>query len=350
MRKNILLLLLTAMLALPAFAEDIKLQDNPPDRYVVVKGDTLWHIAGRFLKQPWRWPEIWRMNREQIKNPDLIFPGDVIVLDRSEGTPRLRLLKNSKYTQDSLETVKLSPRVRVEDLKATAIPAISPADIEPFLGKPLILDKDGLQKAPVIVAAQEGRLMLGSNDTAYVQGLDRKQGTSWQIYRPGVAVVDPDTHKTLGYQSTYLGTARVVAFGDPTTIRIGEAREEINVGDRLIAPPEKDALTRFIPHAPSRAVRAKIISGYGSRSNELGRNDIVVLNKGDQEGLEVGDVLALYRHGAEIETAAAKGGEVKLPDERYGLVLVFRTFKQVAYGLVVQATRPVLPGDEVLNP
>lgn len=350
MRKYTLLLLLTGLLALPALAETIKLQDNPPARYVVVKGDTLWDISGRFLKQPWRWPEIWRMNREQIKNPNLIYPGDVIVLDRSGSEPRLRLLRHAKVEpQEALETVKLTPRVRVEKI-TTAIPAIPPADIEPFLSKPLIVEKDGLKGAPVIVAAEEGRLMLGSGDTAYVKGLHRNQGVHWQVYRPGKPVVDPDDGKVLGYQAVYLGDARVTAFGKPSTIQIENAKQEINVGDRLVAPPDNGAFVRFVPHAPDRPVSAKVVAGYAGRLNEFGRDDIVLLNRGTQQGLEVGDVLALYRHGGKLADAGADGKSIRLPDERYGLVFVFRTFGGLSYGLVLQASRPVMPGDKAVNP
>ena len=157
--------------AFAASSED--LQETAPDTYTVVRGDTLWGISARFLKQPWRWPELWKMNQDQIRNPHLIYPGDVIVLDRSAREARLRLVQSG--------TVKLSPRVRVEPLAAQAVPSISPAAIAPFLSKPLVVGQDELASAPRIVATQESRVALGTGDIAYVEGLSKDRGTSWQI-------------------------------------------------------------------------------------------------------------------------------------------------------------------------
>lgn len=353
MRK---LLVLTAVsllgfISLSAGADEIQLQDNPPERYVVVKGDTLWDIAGRFLKQPWRWPEIWGMNREQIKDPHWIYPGDVIILDKSGATPTLRLVKGEKFTKGEAgerNMVKLSPTIRVEEGRIGAIPSISPSAIEPFLSKPLVTSATGLEKSPYLVAAEEGRVILGTGNKAYVRGVKAQDGAYWQVYRAGQALIDPDSKETLGYEAVYLGDVTVTHTGDPATVEITKAVLEINAGDRLVPPPDQ-TFNAYVPHAPDKAIKGKVISAYGGVA-EAGQNAIVTINKGSRDGLENGHVLALYRHG---ETAKPLYGEkegVKLPDERYGLVFVFRVFERVSYALTVQTNRPVKMLDVVQTP
>jgi len=349
MRKSIIALALSGFLAMQAAADEVQLQDNPPDRHVVVKGDTLWGISGKFLKQPWRWPEIWNMNKDQIKNPDLIYPGDLIVLDKSGKSPHLRLIKNAKYGSDGREVVKLSPQIRTELIKTSAIPAIPIADIEPFLSEPLVIEKNGLENAPAIVATEESRVVVGTGNIAYVDGI-KDAVAFWQIFRPGTALVDPDTKEVLGYEATYLGDAKVNAHGSPSTIEITKSKQEINKGDRLVPAPSE--FTRnYVPHAPEKTIKARIISAYGGGLREFGRNNIVTLNKGISDGIEVGHVLALYRNGDSVKPVQTdKDGTIKLPDERYGLVFVFRTFNRVSYALVVQSTRSVHILDNVQNP
>lgn len=353
MRKLILALLLTGSMTATAIADELRLQDNPPDRYTVVKGDTLWDISGRFLKEPWRWPEIWGMNRDAIKDPHWIYPGDVIVLDRSGKSPRLRLMRNQKYNPRGLEVVKLSPKVRVEDTTKGAVPSISPAAIEPFLSQPLVVEEKALNTAPQIVAAREQRVVLGRGDTAYVTGLDAKDGEFWQIYRPGRPLVDPETKKVLGYEAVYLGDARVTAFDKTSTIQITKSAQEITSGDRLI-PASKETFITYVPHAPEQSIKGSVMSMYGGVS-EVGANSIITINRGASDGLERGHVVALYRHGDTVKALKDDGLRndkefVKLPDERYGLAFVFRTFNHVSYALVTQASRPVQLSDKVLNP
>jgi len=353
MRKSIIFALLAATLAAtPVMAEQqtrVKLQDNAPDRYVVVKGDTLWAIAAKFLKDPWRWPEMWKMNREQIKNPHLIYPGDVIVLDRSGPQPELKIEMGG--------TVKLSPRIRVEDVSKQAIPSIPPKVIEPFLSRPLVIEADGLDNAPRIIAAQADRVYLGSNDVAYVSGIkDSKVGSQWQIYRPGKPIIDPESGKTLGYEAVYLGESRVTRAGDPATILIFGAQREIGKGDRLVAAGPL-TFESYVPHAPTIPIQGRIIATRGGLG-ETGPQNVVTINRGSRDGLEPGHVLALLRLGRTVEDRTPnhkwfgvdKVKETKLPDERYGLVFVFRTFDRVSFALVMSATRPVLVGDVVTTP
>lgn len=344
MKKPILALILLFSLSSLSTATEIALQDHHPDRYVVVKGDTLWGIAGKFLKEPWRWPEIWKMNKQQIKNPHWIYPGDMIVLDMSSGSPELRLVKG-------IESIKLSPRIRVEPAEASAIPSIPQTAIGPFLSKPLVIAEGELEKAPYIIGTEESRVILGAGNSAYVQSIIEGGALNWHIYRPGKALVDPDSNVTLGYEAVYLGDAKITRFGAPATINITKSTQEINNGDRLVEMKE-EATSAFVPHAPEKTISGRIISAYGG-VDEVGKGSIVTLNKGRQDGLEIGHVLALHRHGRSISPGAHDNTSpeiVKLPDERYGLVFVFRVFDKLSYALVMQSERPVQMLDDVRTP
>lgn len=340
------LILISSLLSAQALADEpVRLQDNPPDRYVVVKGDTLWGISGRFLKDPWQWPQIWGMNREQIKNPHLIYPGDIIVLDLSRQPPSLRLVTGEQVVGGVVggrETVKLSPQVRAEPRERAHIPTIPAAAIEPFLSQPLVIEAGGLDNAPRIVATDGDRVVLGGGDRAYAYKLPTDQGVDWQIYRAGKPLVDPDTREVLGYEAIYLGEAKVIKFEErldtASPIEITKSTLEINTGDRLVLGT-KVAIDNYVPHAPEKLIKARIISAYGGIT-EVGQGAIVTINKGTRDDIERGHVLALYRHSP---PAKNKKGEIvlRIPDERYGLLLVFRTFQKVSYALVMHTTRPV---------
>ena len=345
MKKPILALILLFGLSSLSAAANIEMQDHHPDHYVVVKGDTLWGIAGKFLKDPWRWPEIWKLNAQQIKNPHWIYPGDLIVLDTTSGSPVLRLVKGDT------ETVKLSPRVRAEPIEARAIPSIPPAEIGPFLSRPLVIAKDELDKSPYIIGTDDDRVILGSGNTAYVQAIGEGGGLRWHIYRPGKALNEPDSEETLGYEAVYLGDAKATRFGEPATVEITKAVREINIGDRLVEAKE-EVVNAYVPHAPEKNISGRVISAYGGVA-EVGKGSTVTLNKGTRDGLEIGHVLALYRHGRSIAPSdhdTSSPDPVKLPDERYGLVFVFRVFDRLSYALVMQSTRPVQLLDDVRTP
>lgn len=344
MKKPILALILLFGLSSIAAATEIALQDNPPDHYVVVKGDTLWGIAGKFLKEPWRWPEIWKMNKAQIKNPHWIYPGDMIVLDNVNGSPELRLVKGQ-------EAIKLSPRVRAEPTEASAIPSIPTTEIGPFLSKPLVIAQGELDKAPYIIGTEENRVVIGAGNTAYVQAIPQGGPLHWQIYRQGKALVDPDTGEILGHEAVYLGDAKVKRYGDPASVDILRSVQEILIGDRMVEARE-DSISAYAPHAPEKMVNGRIVSAYGGVA-EVGSGSIVTLNRGRRDGLEIGHVLALYRHGLSVrpdESDKVSPETVKLPDERYGLVFVFRVFDKLSYALVMQTTRPVQLEDDVRTP
>ncbi len=336
------LLLVFSSLALvcpPAWSEPaapLELAENAPDRHIVVRGDTLWDIAAKFLKEPYRWPEIWRLNQEEIKNPHRIYPGQVLLLDRREAVPRLVLG----------EMVKVEPRIHSSE-ERQAIPSIPQQVIEPFLARPLVLDAEAPEGTARIVATPEQRVNIGQGDIAYATGVT--DGVKlWNIYRPGKPLVDPETEEVLGVETIFLGSARVIRSGEPATLEIVASTREISRGDQLLPAPRPDIIS-YVPHAPAASLSARVISVYGSVA-EGGRNSIVSLSRGKKDGLEVGHVLALYRSGREVNAYSGQSDTVKLPDERYGLLFVFRVFDRVAYALVMNVSRSVLPGDLVKNP
>ncbi len=321
-----------------------QLRSDAPDQYTVVKGDTLWDISEKFFMDPWRWPYIWGMNKDSIRDPHWIYPGEIIVLDRETGTLHVGPLPNKEVTSSN-PVVKLSPSVRPEASLHSAIPSIPSNAIEPFLSQPLIIEDSALSNAPTLVGLHEGRVILGSGDIAYARGLNEEQGKSWQIYRPGKTFVDPDTKEVLGHEAIYLGRADVSAFGELSTVFITESKLEINQGDRLIVPSDS-VNPHYLPRAPEEHIDARIISIYGGVS-QAGQNTVVTLNKGARDGLENGHVLALLSKGL---ITKYEGKNVTLPDENYGLVFVFRVFDKVSYALVMQTRLPAKLLDRAVTP
>jgi hypothetical protein len=348
----------------------IAFKQDAPDRYVVVRGDTLWGISERFTDSPWRWPEIWNFNREQIRNPHWIYPGDVIVLDRVSG--RLSIAGRDAASgaagtgagaagrgglegSGTVGTVKLSPRVRAESTAKDAIPSIPANIIEPFLSRPLLVEPDGLDDAPTIIGTEDNRVIIEAGNRAYVRGIGDSMEENWFIYRRGKALVDPDTSVTLGYEAIYLGTARVSRAGDPATVQLTTVTQEVGRGDKLL-PAGVPEVPNYAPHAPSVFMQGRIIGVYGGlgKLGEGGPQSIVTLNRGRADGVEVGHVFALYRPGPVIADASRMTSSgpatFKLPDERYGLAFVFRIFDRVSYALVMRVTRPVNALDVIQTP
>ena len=334
-------LILAATVACATAAERLELVDNPPERHIVVKGDTLWDISGKFLKQPWRWPDIWRMNQDQIKNPHLIYPGDIVWLDLSDGNPRLRLGK-------PLGNDKLQPKVYSTAIQQV-IPSIPPKSIEPFISQPLIIEPGDATVTTRIVTTQEDRVILGNGDTAFVSGIPDASVEKWHIFRPGKPLKDPDTGETIAQEAFFLGNATLVEPGEPATIRITQSKEEVSRGDWLKPAPPTNIIA-YMPHRPEQEIRARIMSIYGG-VNEGGAGSVIALNRGEADGMAVGHVLALYRKRVSQDLDENNRRiSTTIPDERYALIFVFRTFDRVAYALVVESSKSILVGDAARNP
>ncbi|TFW21683.1 LysM peptidoglycan-binding domain-containing protein [Duganella callida] len=340
---------LTAASAAPV----CRFRADAPDQHLVVKGDTLWDIAGTFLDKPWCWPTVWGMNRDEIANPHWIYPGQIIWFDRAAG--RLRL--GNPVVADgaaALGAERLQPRVRTEGLGRDAVPSIPPGVIEPFLTQPLIIEDDELKGAPRIVATQEGRVFLGKGDKAYVRG-DLQGNTTFQVFRPGAALKDPVTQQIVGYEAFYLGTLKLQADGgDVHTFSVATASQEMGKGDQLRAVPPTP-MQNYVPHPPQQAVDARVVAIYGGVTH-AGQNQIVSINRGKLDGLDIGAVLQLYHAGRTVSDATAPKGwfgreqQVKLPDEEVGSLFIFRVFKHISYGLIMQVTAPVEVGDVAKSP
>ncbi len=347
MSKRILLGLLLCLSMGAALADTIKLKADHPDRYVVVKGDTLWDISARFLESPWRWPEVWSFN-PQIKNPHLIYPGDVVYLEYdAQGRPILRV-------QRGKPTVKLSPKVRAERVD-TPIATIPLDAISQFLGQPRVLSEREVEDAAYIISGSDQRLVSGEGDTIYARGLVPGQDpqSRYTVLRVGKPYRNPGASRgdVLGYEALHVADAVVEEFSDPSTLKITHSNRETLVGDKLVPKGVEGVDQAFLPHAPDMPIEGKIIAVVDGVSR-IGQFQTVVLNKGEQDGLEVGNVLAVYQSGAVIRDNYGKGrGEkVTLPDVRAGIVLVFRTFDRVSYALVMESERDMRIYDSVRNP
>ena len=343
----------------------LTIKPDAPDRYVVVPGDTLWGISQKFTDSPWRWPELWGFNKDEIRNPHLIYPGYVIVLDRARGqlsvgeaatpttpgsAPATTTAPTSRPAGEA-GTVKLGPRVRSESLAKEQIPSIPANIIEPFLARPLVIEPDGLDKAPTIVGTQSDRVILATGNRGYVRGMGQSKEPMWYVFRAGPPLVDPDTNQTLAYEAIYLGTAQLDSPGEPATVTLTSSVQEVGAGDKLVAAGRPQPIT-YAPHSPPKGIRGRVISIYGSpgKVGEAGPQSIISINRGARDGLEVGHVLALYNLGGTVRDISGQDATIKLPDERAGLAFVFRVFNRVSYALVMNISKPIGPLDVVQTP
>jgi len=331
---------------------------DAPDSYTVKPRDTLWAISGLYLKTPWRWPELWGMNLDEIRNPHLIYPGQILFLDKSNGRARLRLAQPVGLTEDT--PGRLSPRVRAAAPNQDGIASIPFNLIEPFLNEAVILDTNELAAAPRIVAAQEGSVLLSRGELAYVRGNLTNQ-REYRVFREPKPLRDPSTNELLGWEARYVGTADYVRQGEtrtgangrteivPATFMLTSIRLEAGVGDRLDPVPARE-YTNYAPHAPQSPISGQIVSLYGDALT-AGQNQIVSLNRGARDGIERGHVLALWRAGAVgIDRTDPARPRMRLPDERHGVLFVFRVFDRMSYALIMSVKEPVSPGDRFTQP
>jgi len=332
-----------------------ELAPNAPDSYTVKTHDTLWGISKIFLKSPWRWPELWGMNLDQIRNPHLIYPGQVLFLDKTGGRARLRLGEQLGANG----TGKLSPRVRSSALDGNALASIPFNLIEPFLNEAVIFQTNELEQSPRIVATQAGRVLLSRGDLAYVRG--DLTGNDYRVFREPKPLLDPTTREVLGFEAAYLGSAEYTRPGEtrvdangkteivPATFTVTNIKQEIGVGDRLSLVPTRE-FTNYSPHAPQGPVDGQIVSIYGDGLT-AGQNQIVALNRGALQGMERGHVLALLSKGEKVQDRTDPSRPtITLPDERHGLLFVFRVFDRMSYALILSVKEPVSAGDRFTQP
>ncbi|MFN9749317.1 MAG: LysM peptidoglycan-binding domain-containing protein [Burkholderiales bacterium] len=334
-----------------------ELAPNAPDSYTVKQGDTLWDISRLFLRRPWRWPELWGMNLDQIRNPHLIFPGQVLLLDKSNGRARLRVGK--PLSPSGFE--KLSPQSRTEAIGLDAIPPIKLSQIEPFLNEAVILQTNELESAPRVVAAPENRVIITTGDIAYVRGELQPTTPKYRIYREPKPLTDPITQEVLGFEAAYVGTAAFMRAGNsgvdakgdpfvvPATVSVTSARQEVRIGDRLASFPKKE-YGNFIPRSPARPVDGRVISVYGE-AIYAAKNQIVAINRGAVDGLESGHVLSLWRAGISvIDRTGPENVKLNLPDEPNGNLMIFQVFDRISYGLIMSSHDSIKRGDRIAQP
>ncbi len=353
------------------------LAPNAPDNYTVKSGDTLWAISGLFLKSPWRWPELWGMNLSDIANPHRIYPGQQLFLEKINGRARLSTRLASADGAPPSETVRLSPRTRSQPLADASIPTLAASVIEPFLSEAILVDEVGFATAPRIVATQEGRVLLSRGDRAYARAeyasvsrkpLSTEKGNplDFRVFRNPNPLKDPTTLQVLGYEAQYVGRAElirgesIVQIADkdgkpqgeivPATIDIVAAKEEMRIGDRLVVEPPRELLN-YVPRAPASPIAGQIVSIYGNTVAIGSENQVVVINRGRLDGVERGHVMAVLSDGERVlDKTDTSRTPIKLPSERNGLMMVFKTFDKLSYALLLQMTDGVRVGDRFTNP
>jgi len=332
-------LLVLLLLTGKVIAKPVELNPSHPDQYIVVKGDTLWDISARFLKSPWRWPDIWQAN-SQIANPHLIYPGDLIELSFVDGEPRLTLKRGDG---------KMSPSIRYADLTA-AIPVIPIDAIAPFINSPRVISQQDYDQAPYIVAFSDEHILGSSGNLAYVRTLDEGDDSGYVVIRLGEEYVDGQSGESLGFEATFIADTQIKALGDPATILLPKTTREVVKGDKLVAIQIEKMLQNYYPHAPANDVRGHII-GVIDGVNQIGQYNVVVIDRGEQDGIEVGHVLTVDQAGETIRDVIAGEGEmITLPDEEAGTLMVFRVFDRVSYALIMEAKRVMHRLDVVHTP
>ncbi|MFV8572238.1 LysM peptidoglycan-binding domain-containing protein [Marinobacter sp. SBS5] len=337
MRKLLYALAATTLLFTSWAHAQPEFKADHPERYTVVKGDTLWDISGRFLNNPWYWPEIWHVN-PQVANPHLIYPGDRLALVYIDGKPRI--------TKVASGDVKLSPQIRSEAID-TPIPAIPLDAIASFLTDTRIVSPEEINGAPYVLEGEDGRIITGAGDKIYARG--EKPADRVGVFRRSQEFVDPDTGEFLGLEARSIARGNVAAEnGDVLTVNLTSSSEEVRIGDRLLVSEDRRLTTNFMPSSPDEQIEGKMISVDGG-VNQIGQYNVVAINRGAREGMKAGNVLAVMKAGNRVRDPIT-GETIELPSERAGLLMVFQVYEKLSYGLVLKATRALSVGDKVVNP
>lgn len=390
--------LLAGLLLLPMSpVQAVELAPDAPQTYVVRAGDTLWDIAGRYLREPWYWAEIWQAN-PGIDNPNLIYPGDVLELTMVDGQPRVRVARGGETTtgsRDGMRVVRLSPQVRVSSLKA-AVPTISISSIAPFLTQPYVADSDQIKRAAYVVGFPDEHIVAGLHDSIYVRRIDSNIDTRFQALRPGDALRDPDTNEILGYEAVFVANLTLERTGDPAKLQVTRAEREVSIGDRVIPAALEQSLENFFPRPAPPGTKGRILTVLNGVS-QIGQFDVVTINRGTRDRIEVGHVFEAFIGGTR-ERDQVRGGSFATnwrdespfstdfwfgrdqvrqgwrmnepdaaplpphvefrrensqyfkPFERAGILMVFRTFERVSFALVMNTYRAINVGDWVAPP
>ncbi len=348
--------------------QNIQLAENHPRNYIVKKGDTLWDIASLFLRDPWYWPEIWQRN-PQVQNPHLIYPGDILTLTYVNGMPRINVARASQGGDGDIirtestdvsgnKVVKLSPKVHRQTLNE-AIPSIPADAVRQFLTRPRVVSEAEWAEAPYIVGSDDSHLVLGANNKIYVRGELNKERSRYSIYREGNRLIDPDTNKLLGFEIIYAGEARIHKYANPSSGILLKTSREVIIGDRLLPTDNASIDQQYFPRLPDDYIDGKVISLFDSISS-IAKYQIAVINRGSNHNLEIGHLLATYQAGGLARdrfldrTSRNRDDddrlEILLPDERSGLMMIFKVFDKVSYGLILKSTRRISKLDRVDKP
>ena len=341
--KQITAVTLFAVCISSAFA--VQLKPGHPVEYVVQEGDTLWDISQKYLSDAWLWPEIWQIN-EQIDNPHLIYPGDLIGLVYKGEEVKVSVVQRSAAAKG---VVKLTPSARISSI-ASAIPPIPMTAISSFMTNSRIVKSNELKGAPYVVAGDDNRILAGGGGKVYARGFGKVEPeVGYGIFRKGQVFVDPDTSEILGLEAREVGAGAVAAWdGDVATLSLSNAREEVMIGDRLLTSEDRQVIANFMPSAPPKDVYGRMIAVLGGVT-QIGQYQVVVINQGERDGVVEGNVLAVYKTGSTIIDRVTSA-KVRLPSERAGLMMLFRVFDKVSYGLILKALRPLSVGDEIRSP
>jgi hypothetical protein len=357
------------LFSVSAGADELQINPSHPEQYIVTPGDTLWDISGKFLTHPWQWPELWRHN-SQIQNPHLIYPGDTIYFSMVNGKPQLSLTRGNgidtthqspcilkEDNANNVRTVfpvseegKLEPCIRETSIKQ-AIKLIPMDAIERFLTSPRVVSEKDLNTAPYVIGFVGEHLLAGTGDRVYVRSITEPKSLSYTMYRAGDTYVSPETGEILGYEAKFIANTTLQQEGDPATLYINQADSEIRIGDRLMPDPEEEITLNYFPRPPEDSIKGSIISVFDGVS-QIGRYNVVVIDKGTEDGLQTGHELDIYQRGQVVrdQYSPVKNDAIKLPDEIAGTLMVFRPFEHISYALVMKATRAIHVLDKVQTP